>query len=354
MMTPLDELLEDIAAGTGVQPGVFAPVREKVSALLERAADFSTARDQFNRRDEAQEPEGDLAPPALAALIHEATGHRGLEQRPALHLTHDIDALAELTAVGARSLRRRAQILRWTLRFGQAREVERHIETSLGKSRVDRVIRTLDTGRGIPRTLFTIDVAEDLYDADPVENPELVNHLRAQAAHGLNMGYHPGFNVNSAQRLAAGKRAIEAKYGVKIDRVRFHYLRLTSRQTFADIDIAGFRFDSSIGYSRRRGARYGLHVPYRLPVGPQGTAFTEVPLLFMDDETAYAGRTTLAATCEFLDWVQRFGARGTILFHPEKEQSAERVACMLDECRKRGIPLVDMPDVAGARQASSP
>ncbi len=324
---------------------ILAPI---VTALS-RACDFSGPQDRFGRRSEDHEnPDALQSEPLLLRSARQLWGNDFQCLEPRLHLSHDIDRLGSIP----KPLwpRTRKQILRLCcgLRFQGAAKLFKALKEAQKQPGIDVMTQLLELGQGIPRTIFVTQDFDNDFDAEPLKDTPAHSILKNALENSpeLHLGYHPGFEINSQQALRKGKQALEASYIRKVQRLRFHYLRLAREQALSDIEHIGCRWDSSIGFSKSWGARYGLHIPFH-PVLKSGQVLHlfEAPLLFMD--TSLSGKKDpIKELYRFLDWVLHFGARGSVLIHNHSSASVDLLQAFLKGCKERSIKLVDFPELS--------
>lgn len=102
---------------------------------------------------------------------------------------------------------------------------------------------------------------------------------------GHEIGLHGSFETwTHAERFAAQRVRLEQVAGTSVAGVRQHFVRMRPGLTHQAMRAAGFRYDSTFGFSDRNGFRTGLTVPV-----PQwddalrrGLAIESVPFCWMD------------------------------------------------------------------------
>jgi hypothetical protein len=124
-------------------------------------------------------------------------------------------------------------------------------------------------------------------------------------------GVHPSFLASErAEWIAEEKRLVEEAVGEEASSVRFHYLRWDHAKSPRMLAEAGFRVDSTLGFSEFGGFRAGTALPFELidqrsfePAGVQ-----EVPLATLDSAHLYHERRSL----------EEFPRRASSAFGPRK------------------------------------
>jgi peptidoglycan/xylan/chitin deacetylase (PgdA/CDA1 family) len=179
--------------------------------------------------------------------------------------------------------------------------------------------RIIDVERehGARSTFFVMTGFGHRADPEPYAQrlPRLLETLR-EAEVGLHGSYAA---ADDATRLADEKAALEALAG-PVAGQRYHYLRVDPHRNLAAAETAGFRYDSSLGFSDALGFRAGIAHPFR----PWGTRLVEVPLAAMDvtlGERRYQGLSAREAEprlLALLDWAAEHGGGFAILWHTDR------------------------------------
>ncbi|MFC6716692.1 polysaccharide deacetylase family protein [Natrialbaceae archaeon GCM10025810] len=104
-------------------------------------------------------------------------------------------------------------------------------------------------------------------------------------ARGWEIGLHPTwYSYDDPHELEHQKKQLESVVGEDIRSVRQHYLHFDPRETPLAQDIAGFEFDSTIGFNSNIGFRYGSSYPWNLYDLRNGQRLdlVEIPLSIQD------------------------------------------------------------------------
>jgi hypothetical protein len=120
------------------------------------------------------------------------------------------------------------------------------------------------------------------YPVDGTIARALIAGLRDQ---GHEIGLHPSFHAFShAEYLGQEKARLEGAIQSKATAVRTHYLRYDHDRTHRDLERAGFRIDSTLGFSDRIGFRNGTCLPFRVYDHREGrpSGLWEMPLALME------------------------------------------------------------------------
>jgi peptidoglycan/xylan/chitin deacetylase (PgdA/CDA1 family) len=226
--------------------------------------------------------------------------------RFAVALTHDVDTPWRWTRRGLRLAAGRKDVRALT------RAPLHRLRGTDPNWSFDRVIE-LEAAHGARSTFFVMTGFGHRADPEPYEHrlPRLVEALR-DAEIGLHGSYRA---ADEPSRLADEKAALERVAG-PVAGQRFHYLRAN----LAAVEAAGFRYDSSLGFSDAIGFRAGIAQPFR----PWGTQLVEIPLAVMDvtlAEQRYLGLSAAAAEgriMALLDWAAEHGGGFAILWHTDR------------------------------------
>ncbi|NNF57825.1 MAG: hypothetical protein HKN04_06245 [Rhodothermaceae bacterium] len=139
---------------------------------------------------------------------------------------------------------------------------------------------------------------------------------------GFEIGLHPSYHAHDhAERLAEEHDRLASVLDARPEAVRMHFLRWTAPTTPRLLDAAGFRLDSTLGFSAHEGFRRATSHPFRLyDLGANRPLdLWEVPLAVMDTTlfthhqlAPDAAETRIAAV---LQAVKRVGGCAVLLWH---------------------------------------
>ena len=169
----------------------------------------------------------------------------------------------------------------------------------------------LKTGAHGPHDVF--------YDAD---DPYLRQRIAALEEDGFEIGLHPSYYAHThLEYLHEEHSRLAAAVTQTPVSVRQHYLRYEAPATPRLQQAAGFRIDSSLGFSETEGFRHATCLPFqRFDVSANApTDLWEMPLSMM--ESAVFNRRGLAlaealrATADILQTCRRFGGVAVMLWH---------------------------------------
>lgn len=122
--------------------------------------------------------------------------------------------------------------------------------------------------------------------------PEIRKELNQLVAQGYSIGLHPSFRtLEDPQQVAVQKSRLEQQLGDSVTVVRQHYLRIDVLRTWSIWEEAGFKIDSSLGFTDMAGFRAGTCWPFSLYDINQDrvTTLQEQPLVLMERTLLRAG-----------------------------------------------------------------
>ena len=307
---------------------------------LARVEERSGARDEHGRFRAAGSSLEPLDPP-----LERLRRRLGVEPprwggaRFAVALTHDVDTPWKWTPTGLRGAAARAKsdLLRGRVRSG-LRETRALAGWPFHKARgtdpfwsFDRILA--DERRCAASSTFFVmaDHAHELDGPSPESyaqlRPRLIETLLDGAA---EVGLHGSYSAaDDGGRLAAEKVRLEQLAG-PVRGQRYHFLRLDPHRNLAQVEAAGFAYDSTLGFNDAPGFRAGIAHPFR-PWNlerdePRG--IVEIPLAAMDVTLSaerylhLSARQAQARLRTLLDWAAEHGGGFAVLWHSEQYDSA--------------------------------
>ena len=173
---------------------------------------------------------------------------------------------------------------------------------------------------------------------------------------GLHIGYYSFDNLDS---VIAEKNRLEKVLGKNVIGCRNHYLRFRVPDTWEILAQAGFKYDTTFGYSDATGFRNGMCHPFR-PVNLNNNRqidIMEIPLHIMDARfMGSLGFTpvtneVLRQIEKLVDSVEECNGVLTVLWHndsfscPFMENLAELYTHILDYCSAKGAWLASADDI---------
>ncbi len=168
---------------------------------------------------------------------------------------------------------------------------------------------------------------------------------------GFEVGVH-GIDAWSDLEAATGElKEVAELVGEPELGVRMHWLYF-DEGSFATLDQAGFRYDTSFGYNDAAGFRAGTAQVFR-PLSAE--RLLELPLVIQDTALFYPDRMNCTERealpiCErILDWAQELGGVSTLLWHerslvPERQWDGT-YRWLLAQLRQRGACVLPARDV---------
>jgi hypothetical protein len=261
----------------------------------------------------------------LGALPRLRSAVDSLSAQARIWLTHDLDNLAKWRP---RSVA--GQILRTPMDLARGRfaplakawsEMGRRALTGRDPYDVMDKVLQLETGRR-SANFFLANGRDHLFHRYDLARPRFRRVMLDCLQQGMDVGLHGQVHfIADAAAIRAEKTKMERLAGAPISLNRQHYLRWDPAATFAGLEAAGIKVDSTLGYNDAPGFRAGTAFPYLWfdCRTDQPTRLLEVPLIlgefqFYDPRSfdAVAVRRTLE---NYLEAATRQGGVFTVLFH---------------------------------------
>jgi peptidoglycan/xylan/chitin deacetylase (PgdA/CDA1 family) len=335
---PFDERAADAAR---------AEELDEVYALLTLAHEAEAELDEHGRPIPPAEPPG----PRVGDLAAELARRLGVERRGfpggdrfLVALTHDVDLLG-----GRAGLRKLAAGFLLRPRSASARRRRREgsilmRDALAGRDPVfplDELV-AVEREHGWRSTCFFLARQVDPHDGYPKRyRRALPRALEDAGAAGLEIGLHASYRAREdpgALELEAD--LLERVAGARARGVRFHYLRSDPPRLGAELEPAGLRYDSSIGWPSLPGLRAGTPYPYRLwDEARRRPGGWELPLAVMDatlSEPRYLGlgaEEGFERAVAALEPVAQHGGAVALLWHPPSHHP--RLSNRYDEVYRR-------------------
>jgi hypothetical protein len=248
-----------------------------------------------------------------------------LPGRARLWLTHDLDNLSKWRArsVAGQILRTPLQIARG--RWGKARRAWGEIAARVlaGKDPYDCMdrVHALE-GRRRSASFFLAHGRDHLIHRYELSRPRYLRALKGCLAAGKDVGLHGQVHfIADAAGVRAERDKLARLAGAPIHLNRQHYLRWDAAVTFAHLEAAGIRVDSTLGYNDTPGFRCGTAWPFLWfdSGADRPTRLLEVPLIFAEfhayDPRSFDGAEARARMERCLEAACRQGGVFTALFH---------------------------------------
>jgi peptidoglycan/xylan/chitin deacetylase (PgdA/CDA1 family) len=178
--------------------------------------------------------------------------------------------------------------------------------------------------RGLRPALYWKASARTAHDSGyNIADPRVARVMDWAAAHGAEMGAHPGYDTfANPEELTAEVERIRKAIGEREIGGRQHYLRW-SPETWRHWEQCGLAYDSTLGYADRAGFRAGTCWPYRPWLWNENrrAELLEIPLVVMDQtliSPVYMGLSpdeSVAIVRDLLRKCANVGGVFTLLWH---------------------------------------
>jgi len=252
----------------------------------------------------------------------------------ALTLTHDVDVidgypkwqrLAKSMVVGIQNL------IRGRVDMATGEWVRAIQWGVLGKDPFATVPDVLEDDRrlGVNSTFFFLSAAQRGERRDcsyGLGEPYARKCIRGVRDGGMEVGLHGSYRgFDNVKELQDQRLRLEQVLERPVGTYRNHFLRFRPRTSFALLAEAGFRVDSTVGWSPGNGFRAGTCFPFVTWSSGKKEAsnLVEVPLIIMEGnldprERFATGEDLLGKSCRFIDEVRRFGGVLNVVWHNDR------------------------------------
>ena len=266
--------------------------------------------------------------PSADASPHPAPGRWPGGAKFALFLSHDVDKIRDREPFYVLAALNRIRRLVLGRAQGSGRLALRRLARALLAPKPPeqdfRTILDIEARHGFRSTFFVLhDVGwrrrGSRYALTDPALRRIVDMIRAA---GGEIGLHGGYyRLNQAAAYRESRELLLRDLGVEAVGIRNHFLRHTGAETWRAQEAAGFRYDSTFGFSDRIGAREGRRLPF-FPLdsaagAPRG--ILELPLTVMDValflNLGLDGERALAAAWAAIEPVIAAGGLVTLLWH---------------------------------------
>lgn len=187
---------------------------------------------------------------------------------------------------------------------------------------------------------------------------DLSSELGEIVDRGWEVGLHGGYYAyDDLKEIEREKKLLEKALGRTVIGYRNHYLRFKVPDTWEHLAAAGFKYDSTIGYSNMIGFRNGMchpYKPYDLRTG-QEIDILEIPLAIMDCglfEYAHSYADALVTSRKIIDTVEKLNGVVTLLWHNNSMvQSSHRASWgrlyekLLEYCKEKNAWMTTGADI---------
>jgi peptidoglycan/xylan/chitin deacetylase (PgdA/CDA1 family) len=187
-----------------------------------------------------------------------------------------------------------------------------------------------------------------------VRAPAIEEVLRQLHAGGWEIGLHGSYNsFEDEQLLRWEKEELEAATGVAVVGGRQHYLNLLVPETWEAHARIGLQYDSTLGYTRRIGLRWGTSRPFfpKHPRTGEEIPVLQIPMAIMDGPLMAMARPQGAVEALIEQVEQEHGVL-TINFHSqyfniyEHREWMDTYRELVVRCQARGAWVAPLRDIA--------
>jgi peptidoglycan/xylan/chitin deacetylase (PgdA/CDA1 family) len=195
-----------------------------------------------------------------------------------------------------------------------------------------------------------------------VRSPQIEGVLRELVAGGWEIGLHGSYRSFEDEALLRWeKEELETAAGVPVLGGRQHYLNLLIPETWEAHARIGLRYDSTLGYTRRIGLRWGTSRPF-FPQHPRTGAtipVLQIPMAIMDGPLMAMPRPQ-AAVAAIIEQVEHERGVLTINFHSqyfnhyEHQSWLDAYRELVVRCQARGAWFAPMREIAAHWLAANP
>lgn len=149
-----------------------------------------------------------------------------------------------------------------------------------------------------------------------INDPRIVEIMKKLVKGGWEIGLHGSYgSYNNETRLKYEKNKLENIIG-RVQGVRQHYGNLNIPETWKIQEKIGFRYDSTLCFTRNIGFRWGTSFPFK-PLGMSSRkshALMEIPLIIIDGSLFLQDNPW--EECEkIIDCIEKTGGILTVLWH---------------------------------------
>ena len=250
-----------------------------------------------------------------------------LPSQARIWLTHDLDNLAKWRprSVAGQILRTPVQLVRGRFRPLARAWSEIAVRALTGRDPYDVMGRVLAMETEKARrsaNFFLANGRDHLFHRYDLAKPRFRRVMRECIGKGMDVGLHGQVHhIADPAAIAGEARKLAALAGRPVALNRQHYLRWDPSATFAGLEAAGIRVDSTLGYNDSPGFRAGTAFPYPWfdCAAGRATRLLEVPLILAEfqfyDPQAFDGEAVRRTLRHYLEAATRQGGVFTVLFH---------------------------------------
>jgi len=199
-------------------------------------------------------------------------------------------------------------------------------------------------------------------DRDPVrfryDIEDLEGQLKKIVDRDFEIGLHIGYySYDNLEEIKKEKKRLENVIGEEITGCRIHYLRFKVPDTWELLAMAGFRYDTTLGYNDMVGFRNGMchpFKPFNLKIH-KDIDILEIPLNIMDGTLFGEMRLNLSEawnlTKKLINTTEKYNGVLTLLFHsmvfncPFRRDWARLYNKILKYCHERKAWMTSAKDL---------
>jgi peptidoglycan/xylan/chitin deacetylase (PgdA/CDA1 family) len=186
---------------------------------------------------------------------------------------------------------------------------------------------------------------------------DIEDELSEIVDNGFEVGLHGGYyTYNNLETIEKEKERLEKTLGKKVIGYRNHYLRFKVPDTWELLAKAGFKYDTTLGYSEIPGFRNGMchpFKPYNLNTDKECNIL-EIPLILMDGSLLSYSKSFKEAwqySKDIIDTVEKYNGVISILWHntafncPFREDRKRLYEKILQYCYEKNAWMTSSDEV---------
>lgn len=185
---------------------------------------------------------------------------------------------------------------------------------------IDKLL-DIEDNLGVKSTYYFLALQSDDEDFN-YRIDDVIPVLDLVRSSGCEIGLHGGHTAyRDSVKLQAEKLALEQASGVELKGYRNHFLRISTPDTWENLNRAGFLYDTTYGFPDHPGFRTGMcypYFPYNATLG-RYCSILEIPLIVMDATFLYYLRSDAKSAFtkikEMIDKTKNVNGVFTLLWH---------------------------------------
>jgi peptidoglycan/xylan/chitin deacetylase (PgdA/CDA1 family) len=266
-------------------------INEKLRSIQTQAWENTATKDKHGRpcfpKDRAEEFHVPIVSQAMANRFRDIEYPDGKSY--AVVLTHDIDLLSP-------SMPRRIMNSGKWLTKGMFSDSLKEIHQKDGRPHPYSDLRSIaerEEERNAHSTFFIMNAPKDHTGAG-YSISDIADQIDEVRRKGSEIALHGSYDAGqSLKKIHDEKIGMEKEIGIEVIGYRNHFLRFQVPSSFEYLAEAGFKYDSTIGFSDNYGFRNGMVHPYHPYINDsKRSSILELPLAIMDCSLySYMGMT---------------------------------------------------------------